>query len=517
MKRLKYMVIAAIVGGVCFMSSCKNSGAETASRPSFSGNQGVYYEIYVGSFADSNGDGIGDLPGLTHKLDYLKDLGITGIWLMPVHPSPSYHKYDITDYYAIDPQYGTLEDFENLIAKAKEYNIHIIMDMVFDGTSNVHPWFKSAVKGDETYRDYYIWYNKNPEAYDLDAKWNQNPVWIPMRGDYYAGIYSRVLPDLNLQNPAVREEIKNIASFWLDKGVSGFRLDSVPHLYAPEKIPAGMNGREECLSWWAEFSEHCREIKEDIYLVGEILDTSAVRAPYVGVLGSSFNFDVAHTIRSAWQNGNGSMFDRNITGFLEYLAQHSDGYTDAPILSNHDLPRIMHTLEGDITAMKLFASVYLTLEGTPFMYYGEELGMRGTTQGGDQGVRTPFLWGGSDPCQTTNISDSENADTPTLDVQMADPESLYSYYKRLIELRLTNEALYNGSFQEYDLVSPSLAGYRMSGEQQEAVIIHNMDDAPESISPLPDGFTHIFSTDGTLHKNLDGMEIPPYHSYVFVK
>ena len=219
----------------------------------------VYYSVFVQSFYDSNGDGIGDIPGLVTKLDYLKDLGVRGLWLLPVHPSPSYHKYDITDYYSIHPDYGTLDDYKTLVEEAHKRNMVVLLDLVINHTSNLNPWFQEASKGPANrYRDYYIW-SDNPDDFKAEPfHWHslRDPNGKPMAGSKYYGFFWWEMPDLNFENHEVRREIFKIASFWMkDVGVDGFRLDAAKYIY-PENQP------EKNIQWWKEFRDEAQKIKK---------------------------------------------------------------------------------------------------------------------------------------------------------------------------------------------------------------------------------------------------------------
>ncbi|MGK4567483.1 alpha-amylase family glycosyl hydrolase [Flavobacterium sp. 3HN19-14] len=232
----------------------------------------VNYEIFVQSFADSNGDGIGDINGMTAKLDYLKDLGVEGIWLMPINPSPSYHKYDVTDYYGIHPDYGTIEDFKKFIAEAHKRNIKVIMDMVINHSSSKHPWFLDAKDNSNSpYRDYYVWTHKDDPQTQMAAKIiagdsdNRNR-WNKVEGSDYLfySYFGRNMPDLNYDSPKLREEMFKVGKFWLTEiGVDGFRLDAARHIF-PDDRPTDNH------KWWVYFRSEMQKANKEVYLVGEV-------------------------------------------------------------------------------------------------------------------------------------------------------------------------------------------------------------------------------------------------------
>ena len=250
-------------------------------------NYRTYYEIFVYSFCDSNGDGIGDLQGVISKLDYLEELGIQGIWLMPIHPSTSYHKYNVSDYYAIDPQYGTMEDFEQLIAECDKRDIHVIIDLVVNHTGSDNVWFKEAVKylqglpkgkkpnaKDCKYIDYYF--------FSTESKGNSSRV-VNGTKYYYEGMFDYSMPDLNLGNQAVRDEIENVMAFWIDKGVAGFRLDAAKEFYS-----GNVSANVEVLNW---IQTTATSLKPDCYLVAEVWESfGQITNYYESGITSIFNF-----------------------------------------------------------------------------------------------------------------------------------------------------------------------------------------------------------------------------------
>lgn len=237
----------------------------------------VFYEVFVRSFADSNGDGIGDFKGLTRKLDYLNDgnpdtdsdLGIGGIWLMPINPSPSYHGYDVTDYRQINPDYGTLDDFREFLNEAHKRGIKVIMDLVVNHTSKEHPWFKEAAADkSSSYRDWYVWAEDSGTATSGSSAAGSGNPWHSVRGDHYLGIFWEGMPDLNFDNPKVRKEITATGQFWLKQGVDGFRLDAAKHIYEDLQTDKSQATTDKNVAWWQEFRSGLKEVKPDAYLVG---------------------------------------------------------------------------------------------------------------------------------------------------------------------------------------------------------------------------------------------------------
>ena len=443
--------------------------------------QGTYYQVFLRSFADSDGDGIGDLNGLTGKLDYLSGLGVTGIWLMPSFPSPSYHGYDIADYYGIHPDYGTMEDFEAFLREASDRGISVLLDLVINHTSSEHPWFQASRDPDSPYRDWYRW-SDDGEGVNLNAMSMGQRTWNETESGYYAGLFWDQMPDLNLDNLDLRQEIKNIAKFWLDKGVAGFRLDAAMHIYSfaemgpGERTPSALN-----LAWWGEFADYCRSVNPDCYLVGEVWDSPGTRAQYAAPLGSVFHFDMGETLARVIVGGSnkGNAFANSMKMEYDRLAQANPNAINAIFLSNHDQTRICTALRNDIDNLKMAASVYLTMQGLPFVYYGEELGMMGGKP--DENIRTPFLWAEDDPALCTWIDSVYNRKVARFDEQNADPGSLLCHYRRLMTLRAAAPALFMGVLEPLEQPNDAVMSYSMTAPGQTAWVLHNLSTEPQTV------------------------------------
>lgn len=435
--------------------------------------QGVYYEIFVRAFADSDGDGIGDFDGITGKMDYLKDLGIDGLWLMPINASGSYHGYDISDYESLNSDYGTEEDFAQLLDAAHARGMKVIMDFPINHTSSDHPWFQAALADPTSeYRNYYRWVEPDDHTdYTLvdQSPWGSN-VWWEHDGAYYYGIFGADMPDLNYNNPAVREAIKAAAGKWLELGVDGFRLDAAMHIYGANEFKQEADPTQSTLTWWNAFARYCESIDPDVYLVGEAWQGDEVLEAYVQPFDTKFNFAFQEHLTAAMINGSGQGLAEFLQNILETYEMVDSNYQDGVFGSNHDQNRIMSTL-GDADKAKQMAAVYLTLPGNPYIYYGEELGMLG--QKPDEMIRTPFLWGEGKPENTAWVNDRQNGNTPTLVQQMADENSMYAFYKRLIALCKSNKALTKGDFEAVDLNNDNLMVYLRQSEGQQLLVIHN--------------------------------------------
>ena len=452
------------------------------NKGNMSEKQGIYYEIFVRSFADSDGDGIGDFNGVTAKLDYLKDLGIDGIWLMPVNESPSYHGYDVTDYNSLNKEYGTEEDFQKLIEEAHKRDIKVIMDFVINHTSSAHKWFQSAMEDEKSpYRDYYRWVNKNDTVdYTLaDASAWDGQVWYKNGTHYYYGIFSETMPDLNYNNEKVREEIKNAAKKWLSLGVDGFRLDAAMHIYGDHEFKQQKDQLASNLQWWNEFALFCESINPEVYLVGEAWQDEQVLAEYAQPFDTKFNFTFAQDMMNAIINettqetSTGKELAVSLEDILKQYEEQDEKYIDGVFATNHDQERVMSQVKSTEKA-KLAASIYLTLPGNPFIYYGEEIGMYGEKP--DENIREPFKWStdGSD-MDTTWEEASSNKDTPSLlELKLDSSNNIHHHYKELISFRKKHQVLADGIFQAIDIGKDTILAYKRSNEEEQLIVFHNL-------------------------------------------
>ncbi|MFM8347569.1 MAG: alpha-amylase family glycosyl hydrolase [Bacteroidota bacterium] len=462
---------------------------------------GVNYEVFVRSFADSNGDGIGDLKGLTMKLDHLKDLGVGGVWLMPVMPSPSYHKYDVTDYRNIDPEYGSVEDFKTFVEEAHARGIRVLIDLVINHTGTAHPWFTDARSGkDAAHRQYYVWAKKDSirkqiakKAVTLDS--DNITQWHAVDGDttaeHYYGFFWGGMPDLNMDHPAVRREFIEIGRFWLDSmKVDGFRLDAARHIYPDERAADNH-------AFWIWFREEMQRIKPDVYLVGEVWSDAQTVAPYLKGLPALFNFDMGYAITRTVNTGlDTSGLMAGYQQILDFYNSQSTEFIDAVFLRNHDQHRVLSELAGDGVKMRTAASILMTLPGTPYIYYGEEIGMLGKKP--DEQIREPFLWDvrekdglrtrWEDPVHSTD------ATVTPLAVQRKDSSSLFNFYRNWITFRNNSQALTYGKLVASPLGTPGLIAFNRVDGTEELLVLHNLSVQPHTVD-LPSGKSGLlFST-----------------------
>lgn len=493
----------------------------------------VFYEVFVRSFYDSNGDGIGDLQGLTEKLDYLNDgnpdthddLGVGGIWLMPVNPSPSYHGYDITDYRDIHPDYGTLDDMKRLVEEAHKRGIKVIMDLVVNHTSVKHPWFIEASQDKNSkYRDWYVWAEDQGIPPSGTSAAGSGTPWTELGGSHYLGTFWEGMPDLNYDNPEVRKEIEDVGKFWLKLGVDGFRIDGAKHIYENLQSDRSTATTDKNAAWWKEFRSGMSAVNKDVYLVGEVWEKSAaVIAPYLdGAFDSAFDFNLAENIISAVKQEK----DNNLGFTLErtndfYMNKSQGAFVDAVFLTNHDQDRVMSQLGSDPNHAKMAAALLLTLPGNPFIYYGEEIGMLGVKP--DEHIREPFAW--SKDGQGKGVTTWERADinganqaNANVETQTGQENSLLSVYRTLIGWRNELPALRDGDLKTVDTRNPSILSFMRRSAQQSVLVLHNLSGQAQKLElESADGYSFakiIRSSDksASFHENI--VSIPAYSTVV---
>jgi glycosidase len=475
-----------MIMGLCLVFGCLPSGDDTSNLNIIDDNYRNYYEIFVGSFYDSDGDGMGDLNGVTEKLDYIEDMGFNGIWLMPIMPSPTYHKYDVTDYKAVDSAYGSVEDFRNLMEECHKRGIRLIIDMVMNHTSSQHEWFQQACE----------YLRGLPEGQEPDAaecpyveyyhfsKAQENSTYYAVSGSdwYYEGMFWSEMPDLNMENEAVRKEFEQIADFWLDLGVDGFRMDAAMHY--EENNPTENN---EILDW---IYSYCKRQNPDFYMVSEVWASEAtIQDYYASGTPSMFNFDAGGAegklIQAARTGTMSSLIQAMITYQNDFGAQNSE-YIDAPFLTNHDMVRVANALVCNEDKLKSAAGLLMMMNGSPFVYYGEEIGMKsaGTK---DENKRIPMVWSDTDLTGATDGPQDMDAgitsDFPAVDEQLADESSLLNYYKRALRLRNENPEIARGTVAQVDaLCEGTQAAITKTYEDSTIGILYNMGEESVSIS-----------------------------------
>ena len=463
---------------------------------------GTYYEIFVGSFYDSNGDGMGDFEGITQNLDYLNDgvsgsgddLEIDGIWLMPIMPSDSYHKYDVKDYMAVDEKYGTMEELEKLVAKCHERGIKLIIDLPINHSADEHPWFTSAVEylstlteqeePDSSVCPYVEYYTFSREKNSVTGAKLDN-------GWYYEARFDSGMPDLNLDSEVLRDEIKAITDFWFDKGIDGFRLDGVKEYYSSQ------NDRNiEFLSWFEEMV--CAQNPE-VYLVGEVWD-SAYNDYYSSGIDSLFDFSSANkdgmVSKLVNQSGlNAKSFADSIVKSQDERMVKNEKAINAPFLSNHDMARAAGYFAGDdsLEKLKMAHAIILTQSGNAFLYYGEELGMKGS--GRDENKRGPMRWVENDNaegmCDGPTEMEPVKQKYDSLELQKTDENSLYCFVKKAISWRNKYPGIARGKMDTLQEINDeTIFTLTKEYENQNLLLIYNVgnDSREVDLSVINDTF-----------------------------
>lgn len=494
----------------------------------------VVYQIYTKSFRDSNGDGLGDLRGVIEKLDYLRDLGVDYLWLTPFFKSPlNDNGYDIADYRAIDPVFGTMEDVEELIAQAEQRGLGLIFDMVFNHTSSEHEWFRRALAGEKKYQDYYIFKDGSPDTppTNWSSKFGGSAwAWVPELGKWYLHIFDKSQPDLNWDNPAVREEVKNVLRFWKQKGVKGFRFDVVnliskPAVFEDDNIGDGRRFYTD----GPHIHEYLKEMTADAEIgdmltVGEMNSTSLEHClrytdPEEHELSMTFSF---HHLKVDYKDGNKwELQPPDLAKLKELLTtwqlemQAANGW-NALFWCNHDQPRAVSRFGDDQRywkeSAKMLATCIHLLRGTPYIFQGEELGMtnagytdigqyrdveslnyyRIMRQNGkteedameilrqrsrDNG-RTPMQWDASPNAGFTSgtpwIAPPENFKTINVEAEEQDEDSILQYYKKLIDLRKEYPVIADGTIDFLYRDRTDVFAYRRSLDSDELLVYNNL-------------------------------------------
>lgn len=460
-------------------------GGVTAS----SGGGRVFYEIFVGSFSDSDGDGIGDLRGIINRMDYLNDgdpdsglsLGVEGIWLSPIFTSPSYHKYDVTDYYTVDPQFGTEADLKELLDLCHERNVKVILDLVINHTGKLNAWYGNFVKAhrsedtESEYYDLYSWYDKSWGAAPAGRSYAQ----VSGTDHYVECNFSNDMPELNFDSPYARALVLDVARHYLALGVDGFRFDAAKYVY--------FGDNQASANFWKWYIDELKKDYPDMYTVAEVWDADAIVTAYYRAT-DCFDFEVSGSggyIAETAKKGDVNAYTAYVQRYLDKIGVLRPGAEITPFITNHDMDRAAGFLTTASGAMQMAANLYILGPGTPFIYYGEELGMRGSRGGAntDANRRLAMLWGDGDTVTDPKGStySSSNQITTTAADQMKDSESLFNYYKRLIMIRKANPAIALGTYTAVKLEGTRVGGFIAEYNGEKVLVIHNTTGSGETV------------------------------------
>lgn len=519
-----------------FLTALRASEANTPDKRRW-WKEAVVYQVYTRSFCDSDGDGIGDLPGLISRLDYLQSLGVQVIWLAPHYDSPNVDNgYDIRDYRKVDPLQGTMEDFDRLVAGLNARGMKLIVDIVANHTSDQHAWFRQSRAGrDNPYRDFYIWRDgrdSGPPNNYLSifggSAWERDEA----TGQYYLHYFAREQPDLNWENPQVREEIYSMMRFWLDRGVSGFRLDAICFLSKLSGLRdltlAEMESLEHVYVTGPKVHDYLQEMHREVFAgrdlltVGEAFgvpfdETPAFVEESRGEMTMVFHFEIVRLGRHDWQVQDWTIKDLKAVLRGEDTSSGPEGWLTS-FLENHDNPRAVSWFgdpspEGHGPSAKALATMLLMRRGTPYIYQGQEIGMTNIRFDGIEdfedinakgiwdntvgigkmsakevlsslskisrdNARTPMQWDGTSRAGFTSgvpwFRINPNHTDINVAQQEADPGSILNYYRRLIQLRATHQALIYGTFEDVDPDHPSVIAFTRTLEDEQFLVLINM-------------------------------------------
>ena len=470
----------------------EDGGFKTVSYESSKDKFRTFYEIFPYSFYDSDGNGKGDLKGITQHLDYLndgdpkttEDLGIDGIWLTPIMQSPSYHKYDVQDYYTVDEIFGTNDDFKTLLDEAHKRGINVIIDLVINHSSSKHEWFRKALDElKEGKTDGYAQYYHFEKGNNIDG-WSKANVddW------YYESNFVSEMPDLNLKNPELREELKKITKYWLDMGVDGFRLDAVLWFESVDG-KYGQHDNDSSIEDLKWLYDYAKSVKEDVYMVGECwTDSTTIAEYYKSGVDSFFNFKGQGSKGSFNLSINGS----DAAGFVSFLEswqgqllKNNPNAIDAKFLSNHDTVRSAEFITND-TKKRLAAAMYILAPGNPFIYYGEEIEMDGVNPP-DPDVRRGMLWSTTDADGYVKKipGGTKMEDEPTISVEssLKNDQSLMSFYKRAIVLRNQNPEIARGTIKALTFEDKKeTAGFISTYKDSSVLVMYNLGETSATVT-----------------------------------
>lgn len=498
MRRLISFFLMVLLPAVSFHAACEDLALARVNRYALNGageavvddvefHEGdadarnrVFYEIFVSSFSDSDGDGVGDLRGIINRFDYLNDgdpqsgvsLGVQGIWLTPVFESPSYHKYDVTDYYKVDPAFGTEADLKELIDLCHARDVLIILDLPINHTGSRNAWFQN-------FRNAHLLHNPDSIWYDLYS-WCESGKTYPAGRHFtvmpgteaaYESNFSDDMPELNFDNPLAREKALDVAKYYLNLGVDGFRFDAAKYVYLGDHAGS--------VEFWNWFTSEIRAVKPDAWMVAEVWDSDGVTDRYETAF-DCFNFTVSQPsgrIAETAKAGNVNAYVSYVQMYIDRVQSIRPDATIVPFIANHDTDRAAGYLSAANGQAKMAANLYILGPGAPFVYYGEEIGMRGSRGAAntDANRRLAMLWGDGDtvkdPIGTTYDASKQ---TPYgVNEQIGNGDSLYTHYKRLIMIRNANPEIARGKYTALTLTQTKVGGFVCEWEGKSVAVLHN--------------------------------------------
>lgn len=541
---LSSLALALLLGG-CQPAPSDTAGStaapQTASTAARSAqveqawwHDAVFYQIWPRSFYDTDGDGHGDFNGMTAKLPYLQQLGVNALWLTPMFEAPSYHGYDFTEFYQVESDYGSMAEFEAFIQAAEAKGMKVILDLVINHISSEHEWFVRSAAGEAPYKDYFIWRDEMPEAGSgWGHAWSDNDKpdavwhWNESRQQYYYAAFGASQPDVNLRHPDVVAEMEKMAKFWLDKGVAGFRLDAVR--FAMEGGPDAQADTAETIAYWQSFNQFVKSVNPQAYLVGEAWVDIPVAARYFGDgkgLDQGFDFEVGYkilgllqqdtaaeaqfgTMQSNQQSNQQQVADASVLS--QNVQQRADSVAPlsffAPFLTNHDQERVAYQLKQHDAKAKLAAAMLFSSPGTPYIYYGEEIGLTQDRSGHDVFKRAPMLW---DNSKQAGFTESDNSWVEQLELfgtdfpnwwpdflarqltaadrsvaaQQAEADSVWQLYKFLIAQKKQRPELATAGSYQVSQMDNGLVQISRELKGSKSLFVLNLTDSAQDISEI---------------------------------
>jgi glycosidase len=437
----------------------------------------LFYELYLRSFCDGNGDGIGDLKGAEKKLDYIAELGMEGIWLLPIMQSPAYHGYSVTDFFAINPIYGDLKDLRNFLYGAHKRDLKVILDLPLNHTSPSHEWFLKALDGEKPYCDWYL-FLQSEEWLKARRHWDNQQVWSNYSGRWVYALFGPGSPDLNFESPSLWQQIKEVLTFWLSVGFDGFRFDAAKHIF-DFSIEKGICEYQHSrnIAFWKEMTSHCRAISPDCLFVSEVWDDARIVDMYSSIFGIGFNFPLAEDLKLAIASRNAESLVKALKTDMQRFFRSKRSYESGTFLTNHDMTRLVSSMNGDRDLALLALTVLLTLPGLPFLYYGEELGMEGVyDEYFNEEQLEPFLWyeNGYGPGQTEWKALGKNRPHGGVSIQAQSgiAGSYFERFKNILRFRRDNPWL---RFTTIKSISrkKDLVRINLHGSKGNAILYHN--------------------------------------------
>ncbi len=438
----------------------------------------MYYELLLRSFFDGNGDGIGDLKGATEKLKYIKETGFDGIWLMPIMSSTSYHGYSVTDFYKINPLYGTVKELQEFLNKAHELEMKVILDVPLNHVSVTSRWFLKALDGEKPYEDWFLWL-ENEEWFKAKRPWDDQPVWSEKKGKIFYCLFGSSCPDLNYDSETLNEEAKRILKYWLELGLDGFRFDAAKHIH-DFSIEKGIceYQHEKNIQFWKNMCESCKEYKEDTIFVSEVWDDPDIVNKYSEIFGIGFNFPLSYVIKESVLKESPEHFSQNMKHVAFNAFDKERKYESGIFVTNHDMTRLVSELKTKEKAL-LAISILLSLPGIPFIYYGEEMGMKGIyNELANEQQLEPFMWYeigyGIGQTEWKAYSANPPFSYESFEIQSINTDSYYNQFKKILYFRNKFEYLIRNSYIEKIKIENNLLFIYSCFNDEKFATVHNL-------------------------------------------